>query len=123
MFDIDKYLDELNIKDIDPPVDLVERTMQKKKGGFRVMRKKYYVCVRCSGSPSVRYLNRTYAFGGAPVDEPIITGYYTVDINPSICLGVDAGDKVAKVISQNQDADLLLSLIWILKGMTSRLQF
>jgi len=41
MFDIDKYLDELNIKDVNPPVDLVERTMKKRKVGFRVMRKKY----------------------------------------------------------------------------------
>lgn len=48
-------------------------------------------------------------FGQSPVDEPIITGYYTVDINPSICLGVDDENNVAKVIGQNADADALLT--------------
>jgi hypothetical protein len=109
MFDFDKYLDELNIKDIDPPVDLVERTMQKRKGGFRVMRKKITFALGAAAVLLFGILIGTGAFGGAPVNEPIITGYYTVDINPSICLGVDAGDKVAKVVSQNQDADLLLA--------------
>lgn len=109
MFDMDKYLDELNIKDIDPPIDLVERTMQKKKGGFRVMRKKFTYALGATAILMFGILIGTVAFGGAPVDEPIITGYYTVDINPSICLGVDADGKVAKVTSQNQDADVLLT--------------
>jgi hypothetical protein len=109
MFDIDKYLDELNIKDIDPPIDLVERTMQKNKGGFRVMRKRFTYALGATAVLLFGILIGTFAFGGVPVDEPIITGYYTVDINPSICLGVDADDKVAKVTSQNQDADLLLA--------------
>ncbi len=109
MFDIDKYLDELNIKDIDPPVDLVERTMSKKKGGFRVMKKKYTFALGAAAVLLFGILIGFFAFDGSPADEPIVTGYYTVDINPSICLGVDADDKVAKVISQNEDADVLLS--------------
>jgi hypothetical protein len=109
MFDIDKYLDELNIKDIDPPVDLVERTMKKKKGGFRVMKKKYMFALGAAAVLLFGIMIGAYAFDGSPIDEPIVTGYYTVDINPSICLGVDADDKVAKVISQNEDADALLS--------------
>ncbi len=109
MFDIDKYLDELNIKDINPPVDLVERTMKKKKGGFRVMKKKYTLALGAAAVLLFGILIGSYAFDGSPIDEPIVTGYYTVDINPSICLGVDADDKVAKVISQNEDADVLLT--------------
>jgi hypothetical protein len=109
MFDIDKYLDELNIKDIDPPVDLVERTMKKRKVGFRVMKKKYTFALGAAAVLLFGILIGAFAFDGSPVDEPIVTGYYTVDINPSICLGVDADDKVAKVISQNEDADVLLS--------------
>jgi hypothetical protein len=109
MFDIDKYLDELKIKDIDPPVDLVERTMKKKKGGFRIMKKKYTFALGAAAVLLFGIMIGAYAFDGSPIDEPIVTGYYTVDINPSICLGVDADDKVAKVISQNEDADVLLS--------------
>jgi hypothetical protein len=109
MFDIDKYLDELNIKDIDPPVDLVERTMKKRKVGFRVMKKKYTFALGAAAVLLFGIMIGAFVFDGSPVDEPIVTGYYTVDINPSICLGVDADDKVAKVISQNEDADELLS--------------
>jgi hypothetical protein len=109
MFDLDKYLDELNIKDIDPPIDLVERTMQKRKGGFRVMRKKFAFALGATAVLLFGILIGSVAFGEDPIDEPIITGYYTVDINPSICLGVDADNKVTKVTSQNQDADLLLA--------------
>jgi hypothetical protein len=109
MFDVDKYLDELNIKDIDPPVDLVERTMQKRKGGFRVMKKKFAFALGATAVLLFGIIIGASVFGGASVDEPIITGYYTVDINPSICLGVDAEDKVAKVTSQNEDADVLLA--------------
>lgn len=109
MFDIDKYLDELNIKELDPPVDLVERTMQKKKGGFGIMKKKFAFALGAAAVLLFGILIGASMLDGSPVDEPIITGYYTVDINPSICLGVDADDKVANVVSQNKDADLLLT--------------
>lgn len=109
MFDIDKYLDELNIKDIDPPATLVERTMQKRKGGFRVMKKRVTFALGAAAVLLVGIVIGAGAFGGTTVDEPIITGYYTVDINPSISLGVDDDDKVAKVVSQNKDADQLLA--------------
>jgi hypothetical protein len=109
MFDMDKYLEELNIKDVDPPADLVERTMQKTKGGFRVMRKKFVFALSAAAILLVSILIGTGIFQGNSLDEPIITGYYTVDINPSICLGVDDKNKVTKVISQNHDADLLLA--------------
>lgn len=109
MFDIDKYLDELNIKDLDPPVDLVERTMRKKEGGFGIMKKKFAFALGAAAVLLFGILIGASMLDGSPVDEPIITGYYTVDINPSICLGVDDEDKVTKVISQNEDADSLLT--------------
>ena len=113
MFDLDKYLDELNIKDIDPPVDLVARTMEKSKGknmgGFRVMKKRMTLALSAAAILLFGILIGSGLFGQSQVDEPIITGYYTVDINPSICLGVDDENNVAKVIGQNADADALLT--------------
>lgn len=109
MFDMDKYLEELKIKELDPPVDLVARTMERNKGGFRVMRKRMTLALGATAVLLFGILIGSGLFGANPVDEPIITGYYTVDINPSICLGVDEGDNVTKVTGQNEDADQLLS--------------
>lgn len=73
------------------------------------MRKKFTFVLGAAAVLLFGILIGAGVFGGTTVDEPIITGYYTVDINPSICLGVDEDNKVAKVVSQNQDADMLLA--------------
>ena len=47
----------------------------------------------------------------AEKDDPSVVAFYTVDINPSICIHVDENEIVKSVKSQNKDAQKLLESI------------
>lgn len=138
MFDPDKNLSELKFRELDPPAGLADRTLAAmsaagearspgkaptgrpeesghQKGGNRNMKKRFAYGLSTAAVLAIGIFIGAGVFGG---DDPAIAGYYTVDINPSVCIGVDASDKVAETTSQNEDGAKLLEAL-DLSGMAA----
>jgi hypothetical protein len=130
MFDPDKELNTIKFREQDPPAGLGERTLAAmgqaagnpaggkaaaakpegsgiQKGGIFTMKKRFAYGLSTAAVLAIGIFIGAGAFGGDK--GPDITGYYTVDINPSVCLAVDAENNVAKATSQNDDGAALLA--------------
>ena len=139
MFDPEKELNTMRFREQDPPAGLGERTLAAmgraardldaakaatatpegsgtQKGGIINMKKRFAYGLSTAAVLAIGIFIGAGVFGGE--NAPDITGYYTVDINPSVCLSVDAEDKVAKATSQNDDGAALLAEL-DLDGMTA----
>lgn len=129
MFDPEKELHAIHFREVEPPADLADRTCAvlaqagadfglgkaaakpersgTQKGGNWNMKKRFAYGLSTAAVLAIGIFIGAGAFGGDKT--PDIAGYYTVDINPSVCLAVDAEDEVAKTTSQNADGDALLA--------------
>jgi|GEM_PF-3547281 len=137
MFNIDKYLEDLSFKDVSPSDDLIEHTLvqcksemdkraskrsrTKHKGGF-FMNKSTYKRVGIIATPvlAVLVIGIFLATNFFSTKLNSVQTYYTVDINPSVCIGVDKNDVVREVVSQNDDAAELIKKIDV-KGKSAEL--
>ncbi len=134
MFDFDKYLKDLTLKDVSPSDDLIERTLLQckgemnknrskttHKGGF-LMNKTTYKRVGLVATPILAVLVigvfLATNFFGTKLNS--VQTYYTVDINPSVCIGVDKNGVVIEIVSQNDDAVNLIKNLDV-KGESAEL--
>ncbi len=129
MFDIDKYLNDLKIKEFEPSDSLIqktvkecEKTMKPQKVHRRVAtesRKRFnrgaLIAIPAAVMLLVGVLVGAFIFGEK--SDPSVVAFYTVDINPSICVNVDENEIVVSVKSQNDDAKKLLKSIYCV-GLT-----
>lgn len=117
MFDIDKYLEDIHISELRPTEELLSRTMrrcreteERKKNRTAVMRR--FRKAALIALPAAAVIAAIIFIGARflPVQntEPEAVAYYTVDINPSLCVRVDAQSNVTSLVGQNEDAQALL---------------
>ena len=122
MFDIDKYLTDIRIKECTPSDSLVKKTMETceklrkpresmhstKKSSMKFS-KAAIIAVPAAAMLLIGILLGAFVF--ADRQDSSIVAFYTVDINPSICINVDENEIVKSVESQNEDAKQLLKTI------------
>lgn len=121
MFDIDKYLDDLRIKEFEPSDSLVEKTKTSCEKYLNLNKEKKYYRSKNNGISKAALITIPAAamlligvvlgaiiFGSVPANSNI-TAFYTVDINPSVCVNVDENEIVTSIESQNEDAKKLLN--------------
>ena len=121
MFDIDRYLDEIKLKELDAPRELVQQTqskcadvgtrINKRRQTARKLRKAAMIGVPAAALLIIGVLIGVFVFGGMPAGADINNAYYTVDINPSVYLGVDKTDTVQRVNCINEDAKQMMENI------------
>lgn len=119
MFDIDRYLNSLKIKEFSPQDELVERTKEQCiKAGKRLRRrperkgqikKAAYIALPAAAILLIGVVLGAFLFGAKDTAQPSVVAYYTVDINPSVCINVDEDEVVASIKYQNKDAKALLA--------------
>jgi len=123
MFDIDEYLDDIRIKEFEPSNSLVQRTKkeceknmkpQKATRSYRSEKshkfsKGAFIAIPAAAMLLVGVFLGALFFGEKT--DPSVVAFYTVDINPSICVNVDENEVVQSVKSQNEDAKKLLANI------------
>lgn len=121
MFNIDKYLDNLRIKEFEPSDSLIEKTKAScekhlnpntarryKKSKNNGISKAALIAIPAAAMLLVGLILGAILFGSLPVNANI-AAFYTVDINPSICVNVDDNEVVTSIESQNEDARKLLN--------------
>ena len=122
MFDIDKYLQDMRIKEFYPSDSLIEKTKISCEKAARPRAAKHYSKTKGSkltraaviAIPAALMLLVGVLLGAflfAEKDDPSVVAFYTVDINPSICIHVDENEIVKSIKSQNKDAQKLLESI------------
>lgn len=121
MFNIDKYLDDLRIKEFEPSDSLIEKTKASCEKHLNPNTTKRYnknknngiskaalIAIPAAAMLLIGVILGAILFGSMPVNANI-AAFYTVDINPSICVNVDDNEIVTSVESQNEDAKKLLN--------------
>ena len=123
MFDIDKYLDDLKIKEFEPSDSLVQKTKKECERNMKPAKvhhkhsketKKWFSKGALIAIPAAIMLLVGVFLGAFLFGErtaPSVVAFYTVDINPSVCVNVDENEVVQSVKSQNEDAEKLLKSI------------
>ena len=121
MFDIDRYLNEIELKELKAPEALVQQTQSKcadvgakigkRKKTVRKLRKAALIGLPAAAVLIIGVVIGAFMFGGVPAGADNDSAYYTVDINPSVCLYVDSTDTVQRVTGINDDAKELLTRI------------
>jgi hypothetical protein len=116
MFDLDKYLESMEIKEVTPDDDFIRRTKrrciqaQKKARGrteaMRRVKKGVLIAVPAAAILVIGMILGAVFFGDG-MDESAVA-YCTVDINPSVCINVNASGTVTGVTGQNDDAASIL---------------
>ncbi len=117
MFDIDKYLDDIRISELSPTEDLLTRTKRRCEETEAKKKKRAVLTGRIKKAalialPAAAVLAVGIFIGArffaVQSTTPAAMAYYTVDINPSLCVHVDADNKVTGLLGQNDDAQTLL---------------
>ena len=119
MFDIDKYLEDMKIKNFEPSDALVEDTKKRCAGLRKPNKGKHYskakksrftkaaiIAIPAAAMLIIGVFLGAFLFGEKT--DPSVVAFYTVDINPSICINVDENEIVKSVKSQNEDAKELI---------------
>lgn len=112
MFDIDKYLNEMEIKDMSIDEEVMTRTKkrcdeeqeivrQQRESLKKKLKKGLLIAIPAAAVLLIGIIAGALLFSNTAFDA---AAYYTVDVNPSICVHVDADGKVTSVVSQNEDA-------------------
>lgn len=111
MFDIDKYLNEMEIKDMNIDEEVVritkgrckeEQWMAHEQQGPSKLKKAVLIAIPTAAVLLIGILVVSLLL--SPMLFPNTVAYYTIDVNPSICVHVDAEGSVTSVVSQNADA-------------------
>jgi hypothetical protein len=114
MFDIDKYLDNLQIKEVEAGEELLQRTKKRCEEAAKTRRRseamRHFKKAALIAVPAAAVLLAGIFIGARFFAPPAQTSaaYYTVDINPSICVTVGEDGLVTGVQGQNGDAQALL---------------
>lgn len=117
MFDIDKYLDDLQINELSPTEELLARTKRRCEETEAKKKKRIVTARRIKigaliALPAAAVLAVGIIIGAkffsAQTISPGAVAYYTVDINPSLCLHVGADNTVTGLVGQNDDAQELI---------------
>lgn len=119
MFDIDKYLNELRITEFFPQDTLIKNTKDKckeflarnKKTKSAKFKKLTMIALPAAALLLLGVFVGAAFFGAKRANAPLTAAYYTVDINPSICINVDSNETVTSIESQNSDAAKMISQI------------
>ncbi|MBT3318761.1 MAG: fibronectin type III domain-containing protein [Clostridia bacterium] len=123
MFDIDKYLDDMRIKEFEPSESLVQKTKKECEKNMKPQKaqRRYHkqtsrkfgkgalIAIPAAAMLLVGVFLGAFLFGEKT--DPSVVAFYTVDINPSVCVNVDENEIVQSVKSQNEDAEALLKTI------------
>ena len=119
MFDIDKYLEDMSIREYVPDKMLVSRTRsscaevsektQRRKAAVKSIKKAVLIGVPAAAVLLLGiFLGATF-FGAQDTTAETAVAYYTVDINPSVCINVGEDDIVTGYECLNDDAVELMA--------------
>lgn len=119
MFDIDKYLNDINLVEMEISDDALTRTkkrceeeqskLREQRERGNKIRKGMLIAAPAAAVLLIGMLIGAALFSNATAAQSV--AYYTVDVNPSICVHVDEQGLVTKVVSQNKDAvDIIKAL-------------
>ncbi len=119
MFNIDEYLDDIRLKDVTVDEELLRRTKRRceeteeKKRRHSLSAKRWKRTLMIA-LPTAAVLTVGIFIGarffGHPANPSGAVAYYTVDINPSVCVNVGP-EGVTGVVAQNEDAIALVGAL------------
>ena len=115
MFNIDEYLKDIRIREVPADEGMVHRTKRRceeteDKKHRRSLAMKHFKKAALIALPAAAVLAIGIFIGArffGAADQSDAVAYYTVDINPSICVNVGP-EGVTGVVAQNEDADALV---------------
>jgi len=116
MFNIDEYLEDIRLKEVSADEGLLRRTKRRCEETEEKKRRQSIAAKRWKTTalialPAAAVLAVGIFIGarffGASADQSGAIAYYTVDINPSICVNVGP-EGVSGVVAQNEDAEALI---------------
>jgi hypothetical protein len=118
MFDIDKYLEDIALKEITPDEDVITRSkkrceeeqakMRARREALKKVKKGAMIAVPAAAVLLLGVLIGASLFPKVVTQQPELVAYYTVDVNPSVRVQVDGDDIVTGVAGQNGDADAVV---------------
>lgn len=121
MFDIDKYLNEMELKDMNIDEQVLTRTKKRcdeeqarareeRESVNKKFKKAMLIAVPAAAILLIGVLAGAWLF---PRADAGAAAYYTVDVNPSICVRVDSDGSVTGVVSQNKDAQAIVDRLQV----------
>lgn len=118
MFDIDKYLDGITLKEMQPGDDVVTKAKKRceeeqarrseRKQAIAKVKKGMMIAVPGAAVLLIGVLIGAALFSKTVSEQPQAVAYYTVDVNPSLRVRVDGDNLVTGVTGQNDDADAIV---------------
>lgn len=116
MFDIDKYLSDMEIKEMDISEDILTRTKkrcedeqkkaQQERDAMKKFKKAALIAVPITAVLLIGVFLGAWLFSTHSTFDAV--AYYTVDVNPSLCVHVNEDGSVKSVVGQNDDAKAII---------------
>lgn len=117
MFDIDRYLGDITLKDMQPGEDVITNTKKRceeeqtkqhlRQEAMKKVKKGLMIAVPAAAVLLIGVFLGAMLFSNA-ANAPQAVAFYTVDINPSLRVQVDSGNVVTSVNGQNDDAEAIV---------------